>query len=231
MTKSINQTSLRTAALIAGLAILTMAITAPIAELFAYPKLVNPRNIVETVKNIIANETLFRTCIFCYLITFLCDLLAAWALYVLLKPVNENLSLLTAWFRLVYTVIGLVALINLINILKLLNNADYLKTFQPDQISNQVNFSLHAFKNGWYFGILFFGIHLGFLGYMVFKSNYIPKIIGVLLIIAGLGYFTNAVKPFLFPDINLDFAKFTFYGELIFMLWLIIKGSRIKELD
>ena len=93
----------------------------------------------------------------------------------------------------------------------------------------QINLSLNAFKNGWYFGIIFFGIHLGLLGYLVLRSTYIPKIMGVLLIIAGMGYLLNALKPLLFANINLDFAKFTFYGELIFMLWLIIKGSRIQE--
>jgi len=229
MTNSANKTSLRTAALTAGLAILIMAIVAPFSELYVYPKLIIPGNIADTVKNILANEALFRACIFCYLITFICDILAAWALYVLLKPVNENLSLLTSWFRLVYTVMALVALFNLITILNLTNDAGYLKTFQTDQLNAYVNISLHAFKNGWYFGILFFGIHLGLLGYLVFRSEYIPKILGILLIIAGLGYFINGVKPLLLPDINLDFAKFTFFGELIFMLWLLIKGSRIQE--
>jgi hypothetical protein len=89
--------------------------------------------------------------------------------------------------------------------------------------------SLDAFKSGWYFGIIFFGFHLGLLGFLVFKSHYIPRILGVLLIIAGLGYLINGLKPYIIPTINLDFAKFTFYGELIFMLWLIIKGWRIQE--
>jgi hypothetical protein len=229
MTDSTNNTSLRTAALIAGLAILTMAIAAPIAELYIFPKLVVPGKAAETAKNIIANMTLFRTAIFCYLITFICDLLAAWALYILLKPVNKNLSLLTAWFRLVYTIIALVALINLVTVLRILNTPDYLTLNEPDQVSAQVKLSLNAFRSGWYFGILFFGIHLGLLGYLVFRSKYIPRLIGILLIVAGLGYMLNAVKPFLFPNINFDFAKFTFYGELIFMFWLIIKGSRIQE--
>jgi hypothetical protein len=89
--------------------------------------------------------------------------------------------------------------------------------------------SLEAFRSSWYFGLLFFGIHLGLLGYLVVRSNYIPRILGILLIIAGLGYLINALKPVLFPNINIDFAQFTFYGELIFMLWLLIKGPRIKE--
>jgi hypothetical protein len=229
MTDSTYKISLPRAALIAGFAILIMAITAPIAELYMFPKLMIPGKAAETVKNIIANMTLFREAIFCYLITFVCDLLAAWALYVLLKPVNENLSLLTAWCRLVYAVIALVALVNLVTVLQLLNTTNYSTVFDPDQLSFQVKLSINAFRSGWYFGILFFGIHLELLGYLVFRSNYIPKILGILLIIAGLGYLSNALKPFLFPNINLDFAKFTFFGELIFMFWLIIRGSRIKE--
>jgi hypothetical protein len=229
MTNSKNRTSLRKAALIAGLAILAMAIAAPFAELYAFPKLLVSRSAAETAKNIIANEALFRAGIFGYTITFICDLLAAWALWVFLKPVNESLSLLTAWFRLVYTVIAFVALLNLVAILRLLNTPDYKTVFEPDQLYAQIKLSLNAFRSGWYFGILFFGIHLGLLGYLVLKSTYIPNLLGVLLIVAGLGYLINAIKPIAFPNIHLDFAKYTFFGELIFMLWLIIKGSRIKE--
>ena len=228
MTNRPNKTSLGTAALIAGIGLLIMVVAAPFAELYVYPKLVVSGNATATVQNIIANKTLFTAAIFAYLITFVCDLIVAWALYVLLKPVNENLSLLTALFRLVYTVIALVALLNLATVLRLLNTSNALTLFSPDQFSIQVMLSLQAFRSNWYFGLLFFGIHLGLLGYLVFRSNYIPKILGVLLVVAGLGYLLTNLKPFLFPDINLDFAKYTFYGELMFMLWLLIKGSRIN---
>jgi len=230
--KTINRThktSLGSAALIAGIGLLIMVIAAPFAEIFVYPKLVVPGNAAETVRNIMANMTLFTSAIFGYLITFICDLLVAWALYVLLKPVNKNLSLITAGFRWVYTGIALVALLNLVTVLRLLNTSDTLSLLQPDQLHTQVMLSLSAFRTQWHFGLLFFGIHLGLLGYLVFRSKYIPRILGVLLIIAGLGYLLTSLKPFLFPDINLDFAEYTFYGELIFMLWLLIKGPRIKE--
>lgn len=229
ITNRTNKTSLRTSALIAGLALLIMVIAAPFAELFVFPKLVVAEDAMETAKNIIANESLFRAAIFAYLITFVCDLVAAWALYVLLKPVNENLSLLTAWCRLVYTVIAIIALLNLVDVVRLLNASDSLTELTTGQFPAQVISSLEAFRSSWYFGLLFFGIHLGLLGYLVFRSNYIPRILGVLLIIAGLGYLTNALKSLLLPNINIDFAQFTFYGELIFMLWLLIKGSKIKE--
>ena len=228
-TNSTNKTSLSTAALIAGLALLTMAIAAPFAELFVFPKLIIPANAVETAENILANQTLFRAALVGYLITFLCDLLAAWALYVLLKPVDENLSLLTAWCRLVYTVIAIVAFLNLVTVVQLLNSSISSTGFDSGQFPAQVMSSLEAFRSSWYFGLLFFGIHLGLLGYLVLRSSYIPRILGALLIVAGFGYLIDALKPILLPNINIDFAQYTFYGELLFMLWLLIRGSRIKE--
>jgi hypothetical protein len=229
MTKNTNSISLRTAAIIAGLALLTMAVAAPFAELYVYPKFLVPGSAAEIAKNIIANRILFVSGVFGYLITFICDVVAAWALYVLLKPVNDNLSLLTAWFRLVYTVIALVALVNLVTVLRLLSTADYLTVLGPDQVYAQVKLSLIAFRSGWSFGILFFGIHLVLLGYLVLRSHYIPRILGVLLLIGGLGYLITTLGPFLFPNINLHVARFTFYGELIFMLWLLVRGWKIQE--
>jgi len=230
-TNATNKTSLGQAALIAGLGLLIMAIAAPFAELYVYPQLVVRGNAAETVQNILANQTLFRSAIVGYLIAFLCDVVVAWALYVLLRPVNENLSLLTAWFRLVYTVIALVALLNLVTVSGLLSASTSLAGSQLEPLQAQVMLLLTTFRSHWYFGLLFFGIHLGLLGYLVIKSNYIPKILGVLLIVAGLGYLLSNLKPFLSLNINLSFAEYTFYGELIFMLWLIIKGSRIKQSD
>ena len=226
---SMNKTPLRTAALIAGVSLLIMVLAAPFAELYAYPKLVISGTAAQTVQNILENQALFTAVRFGYLITFICDVLAAWALYVLLKPVNENISLLTAWFRLVYTVIALVALLDLVTVLQLLNTSSISTLFQPDQLQAQVMLSLQVFRSHWYFGLLFFGIHLVLLGYLVLRSKYIPALLGVLLVIAGLGYILTTLKPYLFPTINLDFAEYTFYGELIFMLWLLIKGSRLQE--
>lgn len=221
--------SLRIAGLIAGLTILAIAFIAPFSELFVYPKLINPTNAVETVKNITSNKTLFVAGIFGYLLTFSGDIVLSWALYILLKPVNEPLSLLTAWFRLVFSVIALVALLNLVAVFQLLNNPNYLILFGQKQVQAQVMLYLITFRSGYHFGIIFFSIHLILLGYLVFKSRYIPNMMGLLLIISGVGYLTDAVKPFLFPNFNLGFITITFFGELIFMLWLLIKGSKIKE--
>ena len=220
---------LRTAALIAGIAILLMAVMAPYAELYVYPKLVIPGMAAETFKNIAANRVLFISALFSYVLTCICDIVAAWALYILLKPINAALSLLTAGFRVIYTVIAIVALLNLVTVVRLLNTADYFPLFKPDQLYALVILSLNTFRYWFHFGILFFAIHLILSGYLVVKAKYIPAVMGVLLIISGAGYLADALKPFLYPDFNLGFITITFFGELIFMLWLLVKGTRIQE--
>jgi hypothetical protein len=225
-----NDMPLRTAAIFAGIGYILMMAT-PFAEFYVFPKLLVPGKFAETAKNIISNEALFRYGIFGYLVNFLGDLIATWALYILLKPVNENLSLLTAWFRLVYTIISLAALLNLVTIFGLIHNTDNPALFKPDELYPQIGLLLGAFRKGWSFAYIFFGIHLLLLGYLVFKSKYIPRFIGVLLFIAGVGWLLDNIRPYLFPGFNLNFSIIMIMGlgELVFLVWLLIWGSRLKE--
>ena len=78
---------------------------------------------------------------------------------------------------------------------------------------------------------MLFGLYLILLGFLVLKARYVPNIMGWLLIIAGLGYVIGHLKVFLFPELNTSFSMYTAMGELVFMLWLLIKGSRLKELQ
>lgn len=231
MSATTQQTSLASAALVAGLVILIMAIIAPFAELYVFHKLVVPDSAAETATNILAHQSLFISAIFAYLLTFIGDVVVAWALYVLLKPVHESLSLLTAWFRLVFAVIALVSLLHLVSVLRLLTTPDYASLFEPRQLNAQVMLLLNQFRYGFHFGIIFFSIHLLSLSFLVFRSGYIPRMMGVLLALTGLGYLINALQPILFPNLNVSFITITFFGELIFMVWLLIRGTRIKKLS
>jgi hypothetical protein len=224
-----NDISLRKAAIVAGFGLLIMTIFAIFAHFFVFKNLIMPGDATTTVNNIMGKETLFRTGIFSYIIVIVMDIVVAWALFVFLKPVNKSLSLLTAWFRVVYATIFAIALNNLFNVLQLLNRADYLKVLETGQLRAQVMLSLNAFTDGWAIGFVFFGLHLGLLGYLVFKSNYIPKFLGILLIIAGVGYLIDNIGEFLVPNFNLAINMVTGWGELIFMFWLLIKGSKIQE--
>ena len=221
--------SLPQAALIAGIGILIMAIAAPFAEFVVYPKLVIPGKIEETAQNIVANQGLFLAGMFAYLITFICDVVLAWALYVLLMPVNRSLSLLTAWFRLVYTVIALFGLLKFVTVFRILRAPDYVTVFGSDQLHAQVKLLLNSFGYEWGIGMVFFAIHLCLVGYLVYRSDYIPRILGVLLAINGLGYLIDQLSPYLYPNADLGFIMITFFGELIFMLWLLVRGWKIRE--
>ncbi|CAF1431540.1 unnamed protein product [Adineta steineri] len=183
--------SQRKAALIAGFSILIMAILAGFAYGFVLQDLIVPDNTTLTADNIRSSLMLFRLGIFSFLIILICDVLAAWALHVFLKQVNEHLSLLTAWFRLIYSAILGTALLNLVFVALLLNGANYLSIFEISQLNALVTFFLNGFHNIWSIGLVIFGCHLYVLGYLVLKSRYIPKILGFLLIIASLCYIIN----------------------------------------
>lgn len=227
MTNRIVDVSLSKAAIIAGYGLLLMTIFAVFATSFVTERLIVPGDAATTVINIDNNKLLFRAGICSLLIVAILDVVVAWALYILLKPVNKSLSLLAAWLRVVYAAIFAIALNNLLNILYLLNNADYLKVFETNQLHVQVMFFLNAFSYGWDIGLAIFGLHLLILGYLVFESGYIPRILGGLVIIASFGYVIDSFGKFLSANYNITVSMFTFIGELLLMVWLLWKGPKI----
>jgi hypothetical protein len=218
--------TLRQAALIAGVAYLLMPVT--IAELYINPKLLIPGNIEQTAQNIVAHGRLFAAAILCYLITVVLDVVIAWALYILLAPVNRSVSLLTAWFRLVYTVIALFSVLNLTTVYRLLHIPAYLSAFGPGPLHAEVMLLLNSYRYDWSMSLIIFGIHLLLLGCLIYWSAYIPTIIGVLLVIDGLGWVINPLKPYLYPNAHLGFFFPFSFVELILPLWLVIRGWKIQ---
>ena len=233
MTTRTAETSPLVYARIAGFGLLIMTIVAIFPYFFVFQRLIVPGDAATTADNIMANELLFRMASASWLIVLILDVVVAWALYVLLKPGNKSLSLLMAWGRLVYTTIKGTTLLIIFIVLELLSGADYLTVFETDQLHALVLPFLNGYSYGASIGGVFFGFHLFVLGYLVFKSGYIPKILGVLLIIASLGYLIVNFGNFLFPDYEAIILKvFTLpnaLGELLFMLWLLLKGVNVEQ--
>jgi hypothetical protein len=219
--------SLRQAAVIAGFGYLLMPVS--YAEFNLYPKVVISGNIEQTVQNIAAHGRLFLAAAFCYLVTFLLDVVIAWALYILLAPVNRALSLLGAWFRLVYAVIGLFGLFNLFTVYNLVTGPDYLASFGAAPLHVQVKLLLASYRYDWNISLAIFGIHLVLIGWLIFRSTYIPRVIGILLVVDGVGWVVSSLQPYLYPSAHLGWIFVTYFGELIFMLWLLIRGWKITE--
>ncbi len=211
------------AALIAGLGLLFMTLTVPFAEFYIFPKLISDNPAV-TTENIVSENLLFSTSIFLHFFTLLCDVVVAWALYIFLKPVMRYFSLLVAWFRLMYTAMYLIALSNLVKILVLAQTTGDAKSVQ---LAESIQFHADTFRLEWSFGLVIFGVYLVLLGYLTYKASYIPKIFGILLLVAGSGYVIHTLGAFFSPTTNLDFLFFTFFGELVFMVWLLAKGRKL----
>ncbi len=185
--------SQRKAALIAGLAYLIIFFLTPHAWI---DKLIVPGDVTTTFANLSASESLFRAGIACWLIVLVADVVVAWALYYFFKPLNKGLSLFASWFRLLFVAIFAVNMLNWVGVLQLLEGSDYLAALDKSHLETQVMVYYEAYNYGTNIAFIFFGIHIGIIGYLVWKSGYIPRVLGVLLMIAFVGYLIDSFASF-----------------------------------
>ncbi|MEV6493015.1 DUF4386 domain-containing protein [Actinoplanes sp. NPDC051633] len=219
----------RLAGRIAGWGILAMALIAPFAEFYVRRRLVVPGDAGATATNLTAHESLFRLGIVAFLLVIILDVLVAWALYVLLKPISSSVSILMAWTRLVFATIFAVAVVDLLDAVNLVTAAPSPAAYEPAQLNAQMMTSLDAFSTGWAVALVFFGIHLSLIGYLALKSGYLPKLVGILLVVAGIGYAADSFILFLVPEYMATAAMFTFVGELVLALWLVIRARKVPN--
>ncbi len=237
MTNRIADISLGKAARVAGFGYLIIFILGGFTNFIARDNLIVPGDAAATVSNIMASESLFRMGIAGGVIVLAADAVVAWALYIFLKPVNKSFSLLAVWFRLVFVAIAGINLLNLLIVLLLLSGADYLTVFETGQLQAQVMLFLGAHGSGINISWVFFGFHILVLGYLIFKSSYIPRILGILLIVASLGYFINGFASFLSSNYANNEANLlvvavpAIIAEFSLTLWLLIKGGSIQQQD
>lgn len=223
-----SETSLKNSAITAGIGLLVMAAIAPIANFVILQGLIDPADAEKTVSNIASSSGLFRLGIALFMIVALLDIIVAWALYVFLIPINRYVSLLTAWLRLVYAAILVVALFHLLNVLHLLHGTGFQTGLSTGQIHAEAMLSLNQFTHGWELGLIIFGFHLLFLGYLILKGGYMRNVLGILIILAALGYLIDGFGKLMSSDYTLTISMFTFIGELILIFWLLIKGRKIE---
>lgn len=182
-----------------------------------------------TANNILASEWLFRIGFVSDVLAGVLFLLAAWALYVLLKPVNKNVALLFLLLNLAGVAIQSINMLNLFAAALLLSGAEYLKGFQTDQLQALAMFFLNLYKNGFMIAQFFYAAWLFPLGYLVFKSGYLPKILGIILIIECFAWLMRPFQFFLLPAyVEISYLSFAigFIGEFGLMLWLLIMGAK-----
>lgn len=218
--------SLRKAAFVAGLSYLLNPVT--FAEYYAMPHLVL-NDPIQTLVTLQAHQKLFSAAVMAYFGQLLGDVIMAWALYVLLAPVNRALSLLSSWLQLVYAAMSLAAVVNLATVYRLLFIHDHAGLFPTQTLAAQVRMLIGAFRAGWSLALVIFGLHLIVMGFLFARSTFLPRWIGWMLMADGIAWVTDRLTEYAAPNASLRFLSVFFLGELVLMLWLLGWGWRLKE--
>ncbi|MCG8330467.1 MAG: DUF4386 domain-containing protein [Chitinophagales bacterium] len=215
---------------LAGFLYLLVIIFGVFAELYVRAKIISPESAAETVQNIIANKELFRLGFVSDLIMQLAFFFLPFPLYLLFKKVNKNYAAAMVLSVMVGVAIMCLNMLHHLAAILILEKGDLLTAFSTEQLNVLVTLMLDLHKNGYRIAQLFFGIWLFPLGYLVYQSGFIPKIIGVLLMIACFSFLLDFFLFFLLSNYSPDTSSIvtfpTTIGEFSICLWLLIKGVR-----
>ena len=180
-----------------------------------------PGNAAGTAEKIAGHKNLFRFGIVSLFLVAALDVVVAWALYRVFAPVSEAISKLAAGLRIAYAGIFVIAISRLVGILGALGTNRQLS------VLGRIN----SFTNIWDAGLVLFGLHLLVIAYLAYRSGYVPKVLGVLLAVAGLGYLFDSLSAALTHGTSTPVSSFTFVGEFLLAPWLVIFGRRVTLND
>src|SRR5947207_13153960 len=221
---------LKQAARIAVFIYLSMIFTAPFSLIYVPSKLIVRGNAAATADNILAHETMFRLSIFGDLVGQVIFICLGIALYRLLSKVNKTWAALMVAFVLVSAAVGFLNTLNNIAALTLFRGADFLAVFDKPQRDALAYLFVRLHSQGISIDEIFWGVWLFPFGLLVFRSSFLPRFIGVWLMINCFGYVALSVTALFFPDYYeaaFKWAQPVLFGELAIMLWLLIKGAKV----
>lgn len=213
---------------LAGLLYLAIAALAVFGLVYVPAMLLVPGDAAATANNIVASESLFRLGFMSNLITFTVNVFVAVLLYKLLKPVNRGIASLMVILILIGLAIGMLNELNQFAALLILGT-DHLSAFTAAQSQVLAALFLDLYQHGFNIAHIFWGLWLFPMGYLIIRSGFLPKVIGILLIVAGMGYLVDFTLFFLVPDVVLNVSNFTFVGEVALLLWLLIRGVNVEQ--
>jgi len=215
----VSAAEIRRASTIAGIALLVLALLSGFGYLAVIERLVAADSAAETAANLADSEGLFRLAIASILVVAVLDIVVAWALFTVFEPANRSISALAATFRVAAAAVSTAGIAQLVGVLRHLPDAQ--------QRSAQVLAAVNAHQDMWDAALFLFGFHLVLLGVLVWRAVYAPTILGILLVIAGAGYLADALGLVLIPDYDISVAVFTFFGEVVLIFWLLLRGRRL----
>jgi hypothetical protein len=183
-----------------------------------------------TAKNIVALNSVFRAGFASYLVEAVCDITLSLVMYELLRPVRKDLALLAAFFGLVSTAVFAVAELFYFGTSLIVGGAGYLKSFSPDQLNTLGLLSLKMYGLGGGIFMVFYGIATSLRGYLIYRSGYLPKALGVLLALAGVGFIVSNFVLVLAPAYASDFLLLPmFVATVSVTAWLLVKGVDLQK--
>ncbi len=220
------------AARVAGAVYLSLVLTAPFSLLYVPGKLIVRGNAAATADNILAHETLFRLAILADLVGQVIFICLAIALYRLLSGVNKTWAGLMVAFVLASAAVGFFNTLNDIAALILFRGADFLAVFDKPQRDALGMLFIRLHSQGIFIDEMFWGLWLFPFGLLVFRSGFLPRFIGVWLMINCFGYVVLSITALFFPayyEAAFRMAQAVLFGELAIMLWLLIKGAKVPS--
>lgn len=228
-----TETSPQILARVGGLLYLVIIVAGALGELFIRGRLVVAGNAAATAHHILASPSLWRLGIAGDLVMHVCDVFVMWALYVLLRPVNRNLALLNLLFNLIQTAVLVANKVTLLVPLLLLGGDGYLRAIAPAQLQAWSLAAIELHEYGFGVGLIFFGCVCLVEGYLIRTSRFLPRLIGVLMQVAGACYLINSFALLLAPQFEARLFPAILMpclvAELSLALWLLIKGVNVPE--
>jgi hypothetical protein len=217
----------------AGLLYVLMSIPGFFSLIYVPNKLIVHGNATATANNITAHETLFRLGIACNLICQAGFILVALALYDLLKGVNQQQASLMVILIVVSIPIAFLNELNAIAALILVRGTDFLSVFEKPQRDAAAMLFLNLHSHGFDVAEIFWGLWLFPLGLLAYRSGFLPRVLGILLMLNGFTYPVNSFTSLLLPQYEGIVSRWMMpfsFGELVFMFWLLIMGAKPKPL-
>jgi Domain of unknown function (DUF4386) len=225
----IRETSPRFKARIAGFFYLLTIVARMFVEIFVRNRLVVSDDAAATATNIMAHEHLFRLGFAADIMAFASYIALTALLYELFKPVDRSLSLVAAFFSLVASVVQAISSLFHLAPLFLLGSAPYLRVFTVDQLQALALVFLRlraaAYHN---IGLVFFGLYLLLVGILILKSRFLPRLLGVLMVLAGLSY-VLFLSPPLVRSLQPYILAFPGVGQISLCLWLLVLGVNVQR--
>ena len=203
-----------------------------LGEFYIPSTLIVSGDAVATARNVVASNTLFRLGFATYLVEAVCDIALAWILYVLLRPVRRDLALLAAFFGLVSTAVFAGAELFYFAPTFILGGADYLKTFSSAQLETLALLSLKFYTYGAGIFMALYGIATALRGYLIYRSDYLPKALGVVVMIAGLCFITSNFILVMAPAYASAFLALPMaLAGLSLTVWFLVKGIDVSKFE